>query len=179
MSETLEQQPAEAGQGKPKIDLSLVRVVDVSCGILYQAFFRQTRNRIKALFKDIKKGKTVALGKLNLERKNNDTGEVIEQLDIRLNMKLNRDEYRGAINFPAFETVLGAMLSRISEHLKDKKDLNILTDEKGTALVHVPGVIQVDGQFNVLVMAFEPQKDNSMLMHLMFVDPDQYEALKK
>jgi len=40
-------------------------------------------------------------------------------------------------------------------------------------------VVQLDGQFNVMLLALEPSVNNSMVMKLMFVDPEQYESVRR
>ena len=45
-------------------------------------------------------------------------------------------------------------------------------------MIHLPGVIEIEGQYNVLVMTVEPEGRQNIVLHLMFVDPNQYEALK-
>ncbi len=187
--------PQNAGRVKPQFNLNLVQVVDAGCGILQQAFFKQPRIKAKALFKELKHGRAVALGGLNVQRRTpGEGGKELpqgaendeetaqskgEKLNIPLRLKLDKSEFRGVLNYPVFEAALNAMLMRILQHLREKKGLNILTDAEGTHLIHLPGVIQVDGQFNVMVMAIEPEKKRGMAFHLMFIDPDQYEALRQ
>ena len=95
-----------------------------------------------------------------------------------VDLKLDRSEYRGPINFPAFQAAVQALLLRLTEHLREKKDLNLMTDERGSALIHVPGVIRVDDTYNVLVMAVQPEGRKAIAINLMFIDPDQYEPLR-
>ncbi|MBU3069283.1 hypothetical protein KOI40_05585 [Aestuariicella sp. G3-2] len=166
-------------QSPKKFNLNMVQVLDLGCGIMHQAFIKQPADKAKALLKDLKNGKRIPLGALTLTNKNAE-GEVKDQLEVPMSLELDYSEFKGAgFGFPVFEAALKAMLSRIGQTLKAKKDLNILTNqETGGTLVHQPGVVKVDDQFNVLVVCIEPGKKEDIIFKLMFVDPDQYEQLR-
>ncbi len=169
-----------AAQPKQQIDLNLVQVLDLGCGIMHQAFIKQPADKAKALLKDLKGGKSVKFGAITLTPKNA-SGEVVEGKghELPLKVALDYSEFVGPFGFPVFLEALKAMLSRIGQTLREKKDLNLLTNqEKGTVLVHQPGVVQMDGQYNVMVVAIEPGKNKEITLRLMFVDPNQYEQLK-
>ena len=170
-----------AANPKQQIDLNLVQVLDLGCGIMHQAFIKQPADKAKALLKDLKNGKAVKLGAITLTPKNVD-GKAIEGQGHELPLKLALDysEFVGPFGFPVFLDSLKAMLARIGQTLREKKDLNLLTNhEQGSVLVHQPGVIQVNGQYNVMVVAIEPGKNKEITLRLMFVDPEQYEQLKQ
>lgn len=156
---------------KPQaLNINIVQLVNLSCNLLHQAFIKQPRDKAKKLVKDLKGGKRINMGSLTIG----------EKIETPLFLELDYSEFRGGFNFPAFEAAVKAMLQRISVQLKQKKDLNVLTNqEQGSALVHLPGVIQSpDGRYNVLVMSFEMGKPKEIGIRVMFVDPDQYDALK-
>ncbi len=165
---------------KKKFNLNLVQVLDLGCGILHQAFFKQKPDAAKALLKDLKGGKKVSLGALTLSNKNQE-GEVQDSLEVPLAVELDYSEFKGGgFSFPAFQAALQAMLNQIAQTLKAKKDLNLLTNQKtGGALVHQPGVIKIGEQHNVLVIAIEPGGKDDIVLRLMFVDPGQYESLRE
>ena len=165
---------------KKKFNLNLVQVLDLGCGILHQAFFKQKPDVSKNLLKDLKGGKRVSLGALTLSNKNED-GEVMDSLEVPLAVELDYTEFKGGgFSFPAFQAALQAMLNQVAQTLKAKKDLYLLTNQKtGGALVHQPGVIKIGEQHNVLVIAIEPGGKEDIVLRLMFVDPDQYESLRK
>lgn len=167
-------------QPSPKqFNLNLVQVLDLGCGILHQAFVKQPVDKAKSLFKDLKHGKTLSLGALTLTNKNSE-GEVVAALEVPLSLQLDYSEFKGAgFSFPVFEAALKALLTRIGQTMRAQKDLNILTNEQtGSALVHQPGVVQVAGQYNVLVVAIDRGKKGDLVFKLMFIDPDQYEQLR-
>ncbi len=165
---------------KKKFNLNLVQVLDLGCGILHQAFVKQPADKAKALLKELKHGKRIPLGALTLSNKNAE-GEVVDSLEVPMSLELDYSEFKGGgFGFPVFEAALKAMLSQVGQTLKAKKDLNILTNQQtGGTLVHLPGVIQKDGQYNVLVICIEPGQKDSIILKLMFVDPDQYEQLRQ
>lgn len=161
---------------KPKtLNINIVQLVNLACNLLHQGFIKQPKDKAKLLLKDLKNGKRVSVGRLTIGPE----GEA-KKLEVPLRLELDYSEFRGGFNYPAFDAALRAMLQRISATMKAKKDLNILTSEEtGSALVHQPGLIQSpDGQYNVLVMSFELGKPKEIGVRVMFVDPEQYEALK-
>ncbi|MGH1371377.1 MAG: hypothetical protein ACRBBW_05020 [Cellvibrionaceae bacterium] len=164
---------------KKKFNLNLVQVLDLGCGILHQAFFKQKPDAAKALLKDLKAKKRISLGALTLSNKNAE-GDVQDSLEVPLAVELDYSEFKGGgFSFPAFQAALQAMLNQVAQTLKAKKDLNLLTNQKtGGALVHQPGVIKIGEQHNVMVIAIEPGGKEDIVLRLMFVDPDQYESLR-
>jgi len=172
----------QAAQAKPHLKLNMVKVLDMGCGILHQLFIRESVNKSKALLKDLKQGKKIPVGALTLNPKASEGGEAADMpgLEIPLSICLDYSEYRGpGFSHPVFIEALNGMLHQIVTAMRAKKDLNILTSESGSMLVHKPGVVQLDGQFNVMLLALEPGEKNSMVMKLMFVDPDQYESVRR
>lgn len=167
-------------QPSPKqFNLNLVQVLDLGCGIMHQAFVKQSVDKAKSVFKDLKHGKSLSLGALTLTNKNAE-GDVVASMDVPLSLQLDHSEFRGpGFGFPVFEAALKAMLTRIANTLRAKQDLNILTNEQtGSALVHQPGVVQVAGQYNVMVVGIERGKKDDLIFKLMFLDPDQYSQLR-
>ena len=58
------------------------------------------------------------------------------------------------------------------------KDLRTLTNqETGGILFNIPCGMQIGDDLNVLMMAAEPL-DNSLVVKLMFMDPDQFQDKK-
>jgi len=173
----------QAAQTKPQLKINMVQVLDMGCGILHQMFIRESVNKSKALLKELKQGKKISVGALTLNPKAKDGGEVptdVPGLEIPLSVALDYSEYRGpGFSHPVFIEALSGMLHQIVTAMRAKKDLNILTSESGSMLVHKPGVVQLDGQFNVMLLALEPSVNNSMVMKLMFVDPEQYESVRR
>ena len=172
------QQQPTAAPAAPQFNINLVQVADLACGVLNQMFFKQPKDKAKLAFKNLKNGKAIKLGSLNLQRKKKDSDEVLGQLDVAVSLKLDRSAFRGPVNFPSFQAAVQALLMRLTEHLRAKKDLNLMTDERGSALIHVPGVIRIEENYNVLVMAVQPDGRNAIAINLMFLDPDQYEQLR-
>ncbi len=159
----------------PVIDINLVPVLDLGCGMINQAFNRQPADKAKALWKELKTGKAVKLGAITLTPKN---GDMEKRKELPLKVALDYSEFVGQFGFPVFIDALKSMLGRVAQTLREKKDLNLLTNsDQSKVLVHLPGVIKVNDQYNVLVIAIELAVDNEITLRLMFVDSSQYEQL--
>ena len=166
---------SEQAPAKPQININLVQVLDVACRILQQGFFRQPEAKAKALLKDLKSGKRIPLGAINLNRKNTD-GEEQQVMEMPLTLELDYSEFRGpGFGFPAFRAALQGMLNQIGTTMRARKDLNIMSNQQqDTLLVHQPGVVRIGEQFNVMVLGLERGTKNQLTLKLMFIDPDQY-----
>jgi len=150
---------------KNQVNINMVQLLNLSCNLLHQGFLSAPKQKAKQLLKDLKAGRRVAMGNLTIQ----------ETYQVPLKLELDYSEFKGPFNFPSFEAAVKGMLQRCGETLKAKKDLNILTNEEtGSALVHLPGVIEQDGRFNVLVTCFEMANKKEIIIRLLFVDPEQY-----
>lgn len=156
-------------ESQQSIELNIIELTNIAANILDQLFIRAPKDKAKNMFKDIKQGKTVPLGKIKIQ----------ESLNPPLQLSLDYSEFRGpGFNFDAFSAALKGILSRVSEHMQAKKDFDVLSSEDGTALIHLPGIIQIQDQYNVMLMALELGTLEKITLKLMFVDPSQYESLK-
>jgi hypothetical protein len=174
-------QVAAPAAGKKTVNLDLVKILNLGCNILHQAFVVAKENEAKTRLKELKSGKAIKVGALTLTPKPREGSDVAvpPPIEMPLRLALDYSEFVGPFNFPDFRQALAAMLQRIGRTMKDKGDLNILTNpHNNSALVHQPGVINTNGQFNVLVLTIEPGSNKEIVLKLMFVDPNQYEQLR-
>lgn len=146
------------------------KLFNMGVNLLVAGFARQSPEDIKKLFKQLKQGDLVQSGQLTSEQ---------NDMVIPVKLQLDRSEYRGQFNFPNFEISVQAMLQKFeTEVRKDKelKDLHTLTNETtGGILFNLPTGIKIGDDLNVLMMAVEPTED-SMVVKLMFMDPDQFSS---
>jgi hypothetical protein len=54
-----------------------------------------------------------------------------------------------------------------------------MTSDQNSLLIHLPGMIQLGEQLNVMLMAFEMGNLEAITIKLMFVEPSQYDAVRK
>ena len=154
---------------KQNIDINLIELVNMAAKILDQIFITAPKDKAKPVFKDIKQGKAFALGTVKIQ----------ELIESTISLDLDYSEFRGpGFNFDAFTTALRGILEQVSQKFQAKADLNIMTSEQGTILIHLPGMIQIGEQLNVMVMAFDLGALEHISIKLMFVEPDQYNKKK-
>ena len=150
------------------IDLNLLELVSIAANSMEQLFIRANKEKAKATFKGLKNGKTEHLGKVKI-------AGVIEPT---VSMSLDYSEFRGpGFNFDVFTQALTALLRQLAVKFNSKDDMNILPGENNSQLIHVPGIVKIADQFNVLVFAIELGQLQSINFKLMFIDPNQYPAL--
>ena len=145
----------------------------ISANVIHQSLIEVSRTVGKRIFRELEAGKRIALTQLRME----DEGQV------RLDVTLDYSEFRGALNFSLFRDSVLAMLSRLSDNLRDEEaslPVMRMMDESGQAtserrLFGVPGVIALDGVPNMLLMGATPSASEPVvLIELMYIDPEQF-----
>ena len=126
----------------------------------------------KRLFRELESGTRIAVTKLRME----------DESEVRMDLKLDCTEFRGALNFSLFRDSVLALLSRLSDTLRDEESalpVMRLMDEAGQSTssetLRVPGVIALDGVPNMLMMGATPSPSEPViLIELMYIDPEQF-----
>jgi hypothetical protein len=155
---------------KKNVDINLVELVNLAANILDQLFIKAPKDKAKAAFKDLKQGKAHQLGTVNFQ-------DIVKP---NLSLLLDYSEFRGpGFNLDAFNISIQGILQQIKIQFNKKGDLNILNGENNSFMVHLPGFVQIDEQLNALVMVFELGTMENIVIKLMYVDPSQYDELRK
>ncbi len=151
----------------PEIDINIVQILNAAASILQTEFLTGSRAHARQDFKKLKQGKSIEVATLN-----------IGQLkDAPFKLQLDYSEYKGpGFGFDSFIAALESMLRHTEIALKEKKDLNMLSDQKQreVVLAAVPGIIRREQQSNVMMMNFSFIQIPDVILKLMFVDPGQF-----
>ena len=149
------------------------QLATISANILHQGLIEVSRTVGKRLFRELESGTRIAVTQLRME----------DGSEVRMDLKLDRSEFRGALNFSLFRDSVLALLSRLSDTLRDEESalpVMRLMDEAGQStserrLFGVPGVIVLDGVPNMLMMGATPSPSEPViLIELMYIDPEQF-----
>ena len=149
------------------------QLATISANILHQTLIEVSRTVGKRLFRELESGTRIAVTQLRME----------DGSEVRMDLKLDRSEFRGALNFSLFRDSVLALLSRLSDTLRDEESalpVMRLMDETGQStserrLFGVPGVIALDGLPNMLMMGATPSPSEPViLIELMYIDPEQF-----
>ena len=149
----------------PQIDINIVQILNAAASILQTGFLTGPRDQARHDFKKLKQGKSIKVATLNIGRLK----------DAPFKLQLDYSEYEGpGFGFDSFISALESMLRHTETALKEKKDLNILTNQKQSEVVlaAVPGIVRREEQINVMMMNFSFGAPD-VILKLMFVDPDQ------
>ena len=153
--------------------LTAEQLATISANILHQTLIEVSRTVGKRLFRELESGTRIAVTQLRME----------DGSEVRMDLKLDCSEFRGALNFSLFRDSVLALLSRLSDTLRDEESalpLMRLMDEAGQStsecrLFGVPGVIALDGVPNMLMMGATPSPSEPViLIELMYIDPEQF-----
>lgn len=148
-----------------QLDINLIEMVNLSANVLHQAFLSSPDKKARDFFKALKQGKTIKPGTLSLG----------DKLEAPLEIALDYSEFQGpGFNFDIFVAALHAMLQRISAKLKAKEDLNVMSSETGSFLIHLPGMVEREGHVNILVMSLDFSVAKKITLRLMFLNPEQF-----
>ena len=153
------------GSNEASLEINLPELVNLCSGVLNQVILAGEKDRSKQLYKDIKKGNTPSVGKIEIGGKST------------LNLKLSLDysEFVGpGFNFEVFQASLRPLLNQISVRLKAKKELNIRTSEQGDILIDEIGAVQIGEQVNVLMMALKLNTPGMAFIKMMYMEPEQF-----
>ena len=148
----------------PEINVS--KIVDDAAKILQSGFLNAPRARAKQAFKKLKQGTSIDVGTVSMGP--------IKNAPFKL--QLDYSEFKGpGFGFDSFSAALTSMLRHTESAFKEKKDLNVLMNEDQSELVlaALPGIVQHDGQTNVMMMSFSFSQTPDVILKLMFVEPDQ------
>jgi hypothetical protein len=149
------------------------QLATISANILHQTLIEVSRTVGKRLFRELESGTRIAVTKLRME----------DESEVRMDLKLDCSEFRGALNFSLFRDSVLALLSRLSDTLRDEDTalpVMRMMDESGQStserrLFGVPGVIAVDGVPNMLMMGASPSPNEPViLIELMYIDQEQF-----
>ena len=149
------------------------QLATISVNILHQTLIEVSRTVGKRLFRELESGTRIAVTQLRME----------DGSEVRMDLKLDCSEFRGALNFSLFRDSVLALLSRLSDTLRDEESalpVMRLMDEAGQStserrLFGVPGVIALDGVPNMLMMGATPSPSEPIiLIELMYIDPEQF-----
>ncbi len=150
------------------IDLNILELVNIAANVLDQLFIKAPKDKAKPIFKTIKSGDKHSLGKITINN----------SIETPLSLSLDYTEFRGpGFNYDVFLAALRSILQQLGEKFRAKADLNILSSDNNTQLIHLPGIVKINDQFNVMVLAIELGTLEKIAINLMFVDPGQYESL--
>ena len=149
------------------------QLATISGNMLQKTLIDVSRTVGKRIFRELESGTRIALTQLRME----------DESLVRLDLSLDHSEFRGALNFSLFRDSVLALLSGLGNTLRDENaSLQVMRmlDESGQAtgdrrLFGVPGVIEVDGVQNMLVMGATPSPSEPVvLIELMYINPEQF-----
>ena len=153
----------------PQIDINIVQILNAAARILQADFLTGPRTHAKQEFRKLKQGKCIKVATLNIG----------QWEDAPFKLLLDYSEYKGpGFGFDIFIAALDSMLRHTETALKEKKNLNMLTNQKQNEVVlaALPGIVQREEQSNVMMMNFSFIQAPDIILKFMFVDPDQFSS---
>ena len=92
-------------------------------------------------------------------------------------LQLDYRNFKGpGFGFDSFSAALTSMLRHTESVFREKKDLNALMNEDQSefVLAALPGIVQREGQTNVMMMNFSFSQRPDINLKLMYFEPSQF-----
>ena len=132
-------------------------------------FFADKRADAKRLYQTINDGQQVPFMHIGFP----------DGAEISCDLALDHSQHVGKLSFSKFRTCLATMMQTLAIRIEEKQDFNILHSQQGDMLFNIPGVVETDGNINVLVSGLRQTAPGRATIRLVFLDPAQYEPLKE
>jgi hypothetical protein len=139
---------------------------------LQQRFMEAPRLDAKQLFIAIQGGREIPFMEINLPGM--DTS-------VHCLLALDQTRYVGALNFSRFRHALHAHLARVAECLGDPEaSPNTYVNAAGdSTLFNLPGVVEHEGQLNVLLTGLVQRRPGQVSLRLVFIDPGVLQKVER
>ncbi len=154
-----------------ELSLNMVELTNLAAKILDQIFLKSPKEKAKPVFKDLKQGNKLNLGSVT----------IANTLSPGIELSLDYSEFVGpGFNFDVFTLALKTMLAQISQKFQQKSELNVMySEDNRSMLLNLPGLVMMKEQLNAMVLGFDLGDLKTITIRLMFIEPSQYEAVKK
>ena len=101
--------------------LSQEKFLLLSVNLLHKSLLEPTRTEAKRFFKSLEQGQSVPLAAVAME----------DQSTARFAVSLDHSEFRGRLNFTGFRASLVALVTNISQALRDERELTVFDSQQG------------------------------------------------
>ncbi|MDB6060444.1 MAG: hypothetical protein JWM78_547 [Verrucomicrobiaceae bacterium] len=150
--------------------VSAEKLLTISINLLHQAFGDTTRLLAKRRFQYLENGKSVYLAHVKME----------DDSQLKVNVKLERSELKGKLNFSAFRQVVAHLLGACAQQIESKQQLNTFSDTDEKRWIYlIPALYQSDVAQNMLVLGVNLRQPGELTLELMFVDPTQFQQQER
>ncbi len=145
--------------------ITLDKLLTISINLLHQAFGDTTRLLAKRRFQYLEGGKSVYLATVRMD----------DGSELKVNVKLDRTELQGKLNFSAFRQLLAQLVGACAQQLESEQPLNTFSDQDEKRWVYlIPALYHSDAALNMLVAGVNMRQPGELTIELMFVDPEQF-----
>ena len=158
--------PSMGGENNSKIKINIPQILEVSCNTLSKVVIQAPRGKSKMMFKQLKNGESLQLGKLNTDADHK----------INFDLSLNHKQFQGpGFNNDVFRASVDQLLKNIVPRLMAKQELKVRSDNQGRMLLDIPAGIRLKDQLNVMMLVLDLRKTNTIEMCLSYFEPSQFQ----
>lgn len=141
------------------------KLLVMAANLLHKSFHDTSRMMAKRRYQLLENGKTVFLVNVRME----------DNSELQVNLKLDRSELRGKLNFSAFRQLIARLLHGFMQQLQAKEALSLFTDEDGKRWSYlIPAVMKTEATFDMMILGADVREPGVLTLELMFIDPEQF-----
>jgi hypothetical protein len=139
----------------------------MAANLLHKTLLEVPRTQAKNAFKELSQGRPFHLATVKME----------DESTVRFSVNLDHSEFRGKLNFGAFRTSLGLLVSNLGQVLIDNKEFTVFSEETNpdVMIFGITAVTREADNTNVMVLGTDTSEGQpSVLLRLLYLDDSQF-----
>ena len=139
----------------------------IAANLLHKTLLEVPRTQAKNAFKELSQGRPFHLATVKME----------DESTVRFSVNLDHSEFNGKLNFGAFRTSLGLLVSNLGQILVDNKEFAVFSEEANpdVMIFGVTAVTREADNTNIMVLGADISDGQpSVLLRLLYIDDSQF-----
>jgi hypothetical protein len=148
-------------------NISQDKLLGIAANLLDKAFFDTGRALAKRRYQALERGNRVFLINVKME----------EGGELQVDLRLDRTELRGKLNFSTLRDMVGQLLAAIAQQLKVKQSLPAFSTADSRRWSYLLPAIHcgAEGE-DVLILGMDLRHPGVLTIELLFIDPAQFQS---
>ena len=133
--------------------------------LLYDFLIKSSRQEGKQRFKHLLESEPFFVAEMQRD----------DGANIKIMLKLDYSEFAGELLFGNFKHYLSQLIGHIEKAVDSKEDVHLREEVNGKRfLFGTPAALDIDGQFNVLMLSMNLENPVELIIELLFFEPGQF-----
>lgn len=139
----------------------------MAANLLHKRLLEVPRTQAKNAFKELSQGRSFHLATVKME----------DESTVQFSANLDHSEFRGKLNFGAFRTSLGLLVSNLGQVLIENNEFTVFSEETNpdVMIFGVTAVTREADNTNIMVLGANiGDGQPSVLLRLLYIDDSQF-----